>query len=210
MDPVALVRHALGEDAWYGRNRKNGLITPFVDDDLSAFQNLKIYCCDGDTGQFEFRCLPSGSYCLLAANEKTAVKLSRASGELRSIIRSNWNRLLERDPVKLARLVLLLASSSRHEDHDVLADIDAIRHYGDGYVVNEEEWNRNADRAGRTSIKLYSDTILLRALTLIGWMHEKYDLGVETVSIKPDGIPRFESREILSARFFTSVPSIRY
>jgi hypothetical protein len=210
MDPVALVRHALGEDAWHGRNRKNGLIKPKVAEDVSAFQDLKVYRCYGATGQFEFRCLPSGSYCLLAANETTAVKLTRAGGELRSIIRSNWYRLLECDPLKLARLVLRLASDSRHEDHAVLADINAIRHYRDGYVVNEEEWSRNADRAGRTSIKLYSDTILLRALTLLGWMHEKYDLGVETVSIKPDGIPRFEPRQVLSVRTFTEVPFLLY
>lgn len=63
---------------------------------------------------------------------------------------------------------------------------------------------------GSTSMDVDAEQIKLRALTLMGWMHEKQNLGVEMIRIARDGTVKLGERQVLARRIFKRTPWLKY
>ena len=61
-----------------------------------------------------------------------------------------------------------------------------------------------------TSCSVEREHIVLRAITLLGWMHEKRNLGIEVLLISKDGAVALSPRQVLAERVFVKVPAIMY
>lgn len=66
------------------------------------------------------------------------------------------------------------------------------------------------DFIGNTTVAQLDDSVVIRAVTLCGWMHDKGNLGIETIRVVRSGKVQLDKREVLSKQIFASVPSIRY
>lgn len=211
MNPASLIKNDLGEDVWRDcipRTTAEGEL-PAVEV-LSPFQSLKTYIVHGKTGQFEFATLPHGSYCIYVADGRRAIRLTRAGKEIESVLQENWSALPACDPVILANLILKFFDGGIRATHRVLRDADALDSYGKGYILNQREWERIRDSIGKTLLSRHEDAVIIRAITLCGWMHDKRNLGIEHIRVLQSGKVQLEGRETLSKKIFTSVPQIRY
>ena len=145
-------------------------------DKLSPFPTFKTYLVHGTTGQFDFPTLPHGSYGVYAANGFKAVRLSRANKEIEKVLAEEWSSLAKCNPVVLARLVLMFYDGGIRASHEVLADANDLAakcQSRPAYVLNEKQHASAIDRIGNTEIQVEADAIVLRGVTLRGWMHDK-------------------------------------
>lgn len=186
-------------------------------EELSPFEQPKTYIILGKTGQFDFTTLPHGSYCVYAVNGLRALRLTRAGKEIEQVLEENWQSLTDCDSVILARLILKFFDGGIRECHHVLANADGLvprkempSQFSKGYVLDERELARSQKLIGTTSVTQQSDTIILRAVTLRGWMHDKRNLGIERIHISKLGRVSLEERQLLSERIYEAVPPIMY
>ena len=86
-----------------------------------------------------------------------------------------------------------------------------MKKYGkDDYVLNNKTVEKVGDDIGATTVERRGEVVVLRTVTLRGWMHEKNNLGVETIRVDPTGSVRMDERQVLSTDIFTSIPNIKY
>jgi len=214
MNPVDLIKRDLGPDQW-NRCRQGwaeGSIINFQED-LSFFRGFKIYLVRGQTQQFDFPMLPHGSYGYYAANGREAVRLTRAEKEIQRILEAEWASLPAQNAVKLASFVLGFYDGGIKASHRVLAGADDLRDLARpprDYRINEAVFAKALSVIGETSCKIEGDSIKLRAVTLCGWMHDKRNLGIETIAISKDGTVALGPREVLAEKIFDEVPGIMY
>ena len=207
-----LIKSDLGEDVWaecWPRTSATGDL-PTVDE-LSPFQSPRTYIIHGRTGQFDFPTLPHGSYCVYVADGRRAVRLTRAGKEIESVLKEKWDTLTDCNPVILASLILKFFDGGIRSTHRVLSGEDDLRAHEKNYVLNDRELERVRSLIGTTSSAYRShDLLVIRAVTLCGWMHDKRNLGIERIHISKSGAVHLEKREVLSKKIFKSVPQIRY
>ncbi len=211
MRPSDLIKNDLGEEVWAmcrPRGTSKGELSPV--DWLSPFQSSKTYIIRGKTKQFDFPTLPHGSFCIYDANGKRAVRLTRAGREIESVLKENWNVLTSCDPVVLANLILTFLDGGIRSTHRVLTSANALLSQGNNYVLDEQEFMKSQERIGITSVSQREDAVVIRTLTLSGWMHAKRNLGIEHIHISKSGVIHLEKREVLSTKIFKSVPQVRY
>ena len=214
MNPVELIKRHLGTAEW--EQCKKSWLEPAIikqADELSPFPAFKTYVVHGTTGQFDFPMLPRCSYGVYAANGFKAVRLTRTNKEFEKVLAEEWLSLAACDPVVLARLILMFYDGGIQASHRILGnanDLTEICQSRQGYVLNDRQYASVIDRIGNTEIQQQADAIVLRVVTLRGWMHDKRNLGIERIHIIRSGCVSLERREVLSSRIFKSVPAIRY
>jgi hypothetical protein len=214
MSPVDLIKRDLGPTEW-DRCRQGWAEGSIINvrEELSFFQNHKIFLVHGLTQQFDFPMLPHGSYGYYAANGMEAVRLTRAGKEIERMLAADWSSLPAKDPVKLASFVLGFYDGGLRARHHVLADADellAMCTRPKTFRINDRALAQARPRIGITSSKMEGDTVKLRSVTLCGWMHRKRNLGVETIAIARDGRVELGPREVLAEKIFDEVPGMKY
>ena len=218
MRPIDLIREDLGEEMWSDcelRLSSDGELLP--SDQLSPFESSKTYVIHGKTGQFEFTTLPHGSYCLYLVNGRRAIRLTRDGREIEQVLEDAWQSLIDCDPVVLATLVLKFFDGGIHESHQVLRNSDCLiscegipKLFAKDYVFDESELAKSQKLIRATSVTPCGDTLVVRAVALRGWMHDKRNLGIERIHISKSGKVSLEERQVLSERIFEAVPPIMY
>lgn len=211
MRPTDLIRDHLGQETW-NKCRPTLSFTGDLEavEELSPFQSSKTYIIHGETGQFDFPTLPTGSYCVYVADGRKAIRLTRIGREIESVLKENWNTLPNCDPVVLTRLILKFFDGGIRSTHSVLPDADALYAFEMHYVLDEKEFKKSQELIGTTSVSRCEDMVVIRAATLCGWMHNKRNLGIEHIRISKSGEVHLDERKVLSNRIFKSVPQFRY
>lgn len=211
MRPSDLIKHDLGEELWAECILRMSSTDELpVVEELSPFLSSKTYFIYGKTGQFDFPTLPHGSYCIYVADGRKATRLTRQGKEIESVLKVNWQMLTECNPVVLANLILTFFDGGIRSTHHILPDADAICCVGKNCVLNDREFAKSEELIGVTSISRCDDAVVIRAVTLCGWMHDKRNLGIENIRILKSGEVELDKRIVLSKKIFKSVPQIRY
>ena len=214
MDPLDLIRRDLGPGEWQraGEAWTEASIIK-LREDLSLFPHFKIYLVYGKTAQFDFPTLPHGSCGYYAANGSEALRLTRAGKEIERVLAIDWPSLPSANPVQLASFVLSFYDGGIKESHRVLAGAEELRAYetppGE-YRLDRAAFDRALPRIGLTSSEMEPETVVIRAVTLCGWMHRKGNLGIETLTISKDGVVALGPRLVLAENVFAKYPGIRY
>ncbi|TWU07336.1 hypothetical protein CA54_57420 [Symmachiella macrocystis] len=211
MDPVELNQDQIRDDS--SEEPSVALIQPTGD--LSPFLNYKIHIVRGRKGEFDFPAMlfGRGSYGVFATNENESIPLTRKGKEIETILASEWDRLVQSDPVVLASLILLLYGSGSRETHHVLkdaAELQSMCQNSSGYELHEKRFEYHLPRIKTTYIKVENDLALVRAVTLFGRMHDKGNLGIERFSIDRNGVVLPQERELISRNIFSRIPGIKY
>jgi hypothetical protein len=214
MNPIDLIKQHLGEDAW---QRGHGVCpdptTIVLDEDSCVFTSYRIYGVRGGDRQFDFPTLPYGSYGYYAANGREAVRLTRAGKEIQTILAKEWPSFAQANPVRLASLILCFFDGGILASHHVLADADDLRSMCQPpreFHLDEQAFATALPELGVTSCRLEGNEIVLRAITLLGWMHDKRNLGIETLTIHENGAVALSQRRVLAENVFERVPGIMY
>jgi hypothetical protein len=206
LNPVNLIEKDLQQE-------NNALSQIMLDKDSPEFTQHKIYRVLGSTGQFDFPSLPHGSNGFYAANGSEALRLTRASKEIQTVLSREWLQLPKTNPVQLASLILLFFDEGIKARHRVLASADELQALctpPKGYQLNSIAYEEALPQIGVTEFLSTEPVILLRAVTLLGWMHEKQNLGIEVLEIQQSGTVTLRERQVLAEPIFKSVPSLRY
>ncbi|MEQ8788073.1 MAG: hypothetical protein RIC55_17325 [Pirellulaceae bacterium] len=179
-------------------------------------ETLIVEVCAVD-GVFRNTSLPSGSYTICALRPTPlgvrAIELTTENGEVNKLLAANWLVLPNQSPVLLAEFVLTFFGDDVRINHKVLADVDdlwAMKNHRHRYVIDEEAVTKVESLIGRTELHECEQAITLRCLTLLGWMHEKQDLGIETITIERDGSVTRAERVQLCSRTFLETPDLWY
>ena len=207
MDPVELIKRDLSKDQVDG----SFLADPIRELEAQCpFSNYRLFAFYGPTHQFDFPTLPRGSFCLYAANGRQALRLTRKRKEICTVLADEWNDLHHSDPVVLASLVLKFYDSGIKQSHRVIRNVDELLNYGPNYELNRQEFERSRKLIGATTSVADDSVLKIRAITLMGWMHQKQNLGFEDISIGRGGNVTIDARSVLSGRIFKSTPMIKY
>jgi hypothetical protein len=175
----------------------------------------RLFIVWGESRQYDFPSLPSGRYAYWCANDSTAWQIKADGTGLGKLISENWHSLTDQDPVKVAAFLLLFTGKGIRNTHSVKrdrADIQSMvttKGMDAGYVINERELAKLGNVVTRWVDKS-ADRATLQALTLMGWMHEKRNLGIETVHLEREGAVSYAKRNVISQEVFKETPLIMY
>jgi hypothetical protein len=211
---VELIKKHLGPAEW---TRACGAWQePFViklDEPSCVFANFKTYVVHGATNQFDFPMLPHCSYGYYVANGSRAIRLTREGKEIEQILASEWTELRQTSPVLLASFIIRFYDAGILASHRVLKDVEDLKAMCEPpsqYRLNETGLSAVRPQVGETSLRLDGDTVILRAVTLLGWMHMKSNLGIEHIRVAHDGRVTLEPRRVLTENTFARVPQLMY
>ncbi|TWT56283.1 hypothetical protein [Allorhodopirellula solitaria] len=218
MNPIELVKRGLSPEEWDAACQFwREPIEPIQEvADECPFARHRLFIVYGRTRQFDFPTLPHGSYGYYAANGRSAIRLTRINKEIQTILADEWADLPASDPVRLASLILKFFDAGIKASHHVLRDANELRNFGKprhsmkNYQLSEKEFQMAMPHISSTESTLDGKCVALRAVTLCGWMHDKRNLGIESLTIASDGNVSFAKRQVLSRGIFDRVPAIRY
>src|SRR5437588_2140004 len=108
---------------------------------------------------------------------------------------------------KIYSLLLRFYEADITADHRVLLDEDELRSMGEpsgAYRFNEKALVKALPQLGTTSCRLQHNLVVLRAITLWGYMERH--LGIESLSIRDDGTVLKSKRRVLSHQIFNYAP----
>lgn len=206
MDPHELIKADLG-------------ITNFRDEMMSVydggmppiFPSHKLFVVRGYDDRFDFVSLPTGSYTYYAVTHDSAIRLTRDGKEIESVIEREWNAIPAVDIVEFTQFVLQFYEDGIKRSHHVLRDVHDLRSMqGEHRILNAKAISQIANQVGETQLCSGDDQYQIRAVTLCGWMHEKQELGIESVSITNHGEVSLGARQILCRKTFLKLPAIMY
>ncbi len=215
MNPIELVKGDLTPEEWEATSQS--WTEPIQEvADQCPFSRYRLFLVHGRTKQFDFSMLPHGSYGYYAANGRVAIRLTREGKEIERILAEEWDALPDVDAVCLASLILKFYDAGIKASHDVLRDGHELEMYG-GALNLEKDFELDSKEMAKalpdmepTQSTLKGSRLIVRALTLCGWMHEKKNLGVGSITIASDGMVSFGDRVVLSKRIFRRTPGLRY
>lgn len=182
----------------------------------SPFNDFCLYLVQGERDQFDFPTLPYGSYGIYAVNKDKAIRLTRKGKEIQLVLAHEWETLGNVDPVALAEIILMFFDGGIKASHHVLRDLADLRRManahglGCGYILNENRLSKFAECFASTCMIVDSGELKLRAVTLMGWMHDKQNLGIEMIYVSKDGTVRLDLRKTMVTRIFKQTPMLRY
>ena len=213
MNPVEMIKLDLGPTEWQRASKEwdaNGVIT--LNKDLSILPHCKIYLVRGETYQFDFPMLPQSSYGFYAANGMQVIRLTRVGKEIENVLAIEWPHLPTLNPISLADLILPFYDGGIKESHHTLADADELRAFEKSghHRLNESAFAQALPRIGQTSCELEDDAVVLRVITLCGWMHCKQNLGIENLKIARNGMVTLGPRQVLAEKIFDVLPDFTY
>ncbi len=138
--------------------------------------------------------------------------MTRERKEIEQLLEEEWNILPERPAVELAVFLLPFYDNGIKEAHTVIStkeDFDRL--YSDAFEINRTELERISTDVGKTEYSEITDAeVVLRIVTLMGWMHTKNNLGIETLHVEKNGRCYLEKRKVLSRNIFLKFPDLRY
>lgn len=176
----------------------------------------RLFSVDGEDGLLPLPALPSGSWGIFVTDGDTLQLLEPETGSLSSLLARENRPLDQGDPADVARLFsLVLVTGREPTHHEIVASADEIRQFRwglmDGYQADD------------TALRLVEHMIVPPAIgesptggwiltftTVAGWMHELYELGVETFEISGQFTVVRHPRQILHPRIFQKVPGVLY
>lgn len=214
MDPPKVLISNLGSAQYEGASQSWRDSIEEISDQL-PLEFHRLFIVRGTTRQFDFLSLPSGRYAYWCANGSTAWQIKADGTGLGRLISENWHNLTDQDPVKVAAFLLLFTGKGIRNAHSVKrdsADIQSVvttKGIFGGYVINERELAKVGNEGTRWVDKS-ADRATLQALTLMGWMHDKRNLGIETIHIEREGAISYAKRNVISQEVFKGTPLIRY
>ncbi len=214
MDPLIILKESIGSDrlaeagqSWIDQINE-------ITDELPVFSS-RVFMIRGGRKTFDFPVLPSGSLGYWCANGREAWPILADGTGLDKLLSGSWPKLSDADPVKLASFILRFNGQGIRYGHSVLRDVNHLstvnngRIGSDGYRLNDRELRKtNGELTEYLSVD--DDLVVISALTLMGWMHDKRNLGVETIQITRDGKVRYEKRRVISKKIYKSIPAIKY
>ena len=142
--------------------------------------------------------------------------MTREGKEIRTILREEWPHLADADPAHLATVILRFYDGGTKGTHRVLRSREELLAMCENtgpltaYELNRKVFDAVRDRIQPPSSKLADGSLRITATTLMGWMHNKRDLGLEQFAVVPDGSVHLAGRVVLAKSVFRKVPSIRY
>lgn len=212
MDSRKLLIKAIGQENFQKATESWGDSIKEISDEI-PIESHRIFIVHGKTNQFDFTTLPSGSYSYWCVNGYEAWQIKANGFGLERLIAATWSSLLNCPPEKVASFILIFSGNGIKNTHRVLKDKNSLLEMEskseDGYKVNLKEFSKVGSATTEWSSK--NDlTANLQALTLMGWMHDKKNIGIEQIEIQRSGEVKFNKRKIYSTKIFTSTPSIRY
>ena len=175
------------------------------------FQKHRIYIVRGGYSQFEFVSLPNGSYCYYSVRHASAICLTRKNLEIQNLLQREWDYLPSLNLSRVVEFVLNFYDGGIKNSHHVINDLNDLNQMdGQHRKINRAAIQPVSNEIGSTTITLDNDVYKIRAITLMGWMHAKQDLGIERLSIHRTGEIEFDAREVLCQNTFTKLPGILY
>jgi hypothetical protein len=180
------------------------------------FRRHVLFTVSGSRGVLPFPALPAGSWATFAFDGAELALLSPGDDSFARLLRREARPLEEAEPAELAQLVCDFAlprpPTHRHVVLRAAADLETftLDRLG-GYEVDRRELAR-----ARPAIEPPSVTALdeggwsIAFTTVLGWMHELDDLGLEAIWVEPDFSLNVGPRRVLSARIFKRLPGLRY
>ncbi|MEM7453356.1 MAG: hypothetical protein AAF456_03265 [Planctomycetota bacterium] len=148
-------------------------------------------------------------------------ELTSTNGRINELVAERWEFLFFQ-PADLLSNLFMQVFHGGVTSHRVLTDGRELEAYGwrtdrsDGtqkesdYVISKDEYGRVRKQIGRTTKSWIDESIVLRIVTISGWMHRKDELGIERITLRSDGSIEFAEREILSERIFEKMPDLLY
>ena len=149
-------------------------------------------------------------------------ELNSTNGRINELVAERWEFLFFQ-PADLLGNLLMQVFHGGLCSHVILADADKLAEYGwftaygshgarkeCDYEISKDEYKRVRRQIGRTVKSRVGDSIVLRLVTICGWMHKKDELGIERITLRPDGSIEFAQRQILSERIFEKMPDLMY
>lgn len=156
---------------------------------------------------FDFMSLPYGSYAYVAVCEHGAIRLRRRGRELETFLKHEWSSLKKADPVHVADFLLTFLNDGIKDQHAVIRDFEEIEQRNfESNNVNMEAVNSIKEKLGTTNKKMIGDQLVVRAISLRGWMHTKQELGAQTVTIATTGAVTVSTRQVLCSKIFKAIP----
>jgi hypothetical protein len=169
-----------------------------------------------EQGLLPFPSLPHGSWGIFAADEK-AIQLLEPHADAMSVVLARENRPLdEGNATELAQLFsLLVLTGLDGTHHKIVASAEQIAQFRwgmiDGYEAAASTLRSVASKVTPPAVTgSASRGWNLTFVTVAGWMHELYELGVENVTISPNFRVHRQPRQILAAKIFRKVPGLTY
>jgi hypothetical protein len=180
------------------------------------FRRHVLFTVSGPRDVLPVPALPSGSWATFAFDGAELTLLSPEDDSFARVLRREARPLDEADSAELAQLIcdfgLPRPRLHRHVVLRAAADLETftLGRLG-GYEVDRRELAR-----ARPSIEPPTVAALdeggwsIAFTTVLGWMHELDDLGVESIWVEPDFSLNVGARRVLSARIFKRLPGLRY
>jgi hypothetical protein len=180
------------------------------------FRRHVLFTVHGSRGVLPSPALPAGSWGTFAFDGAELALLSPDDGSFTRLLRREARPLDEAEPVELAQLVcdLGLPRPPTHR-HVVLRAAAELESFTLGRLTGYEVDRRELARA-RPFIDPPSIVALdeggwsIAFTTVLGWMHELDDLGVESIWVEPDFTLNIGARRVLSERIFKRLPGVIY
>lgn len=163
---------------------------------------------------FERPALPDGSYmyCAFDQHSREVVELTPRNSALKQLLHRNWDVLPQLSPVSLADFILTIQTVGTvyHEVLTDLSDLDKEGRRDEGFVLNDRATRLGTEMELSTWLDSSADELVIHALTLLGWMHEKQNLGVTDISVLRDGNVVTGKRQTVCEPVFLEIPWIWY
>lgn len=186
--------------------------------DFDFFVEHRVFSVSGERELLPFSALPSGSWGLFSIGPEGIERLGPRDGSLTRLLRAEGRPLHEGDSLGLVRLICRLELSENVSDHTIVRGEDHLRHFGPasepwlGYEVDEAQLRRARARLRPLSIEPLADEggWSVQFTSVYGWMHEKEELGLESLLVSPDYVITRQERIVISQRIFSKTPSFMY
>ena len=178
----------------------------------TCFQRHKMFLAFGNSSDFDFVTLPSGTFGHFAKRGNVVTWIRRGTDSLRCLLRDEWNILPNTNLCELVEFILgFMVDNPIKNGHNVVQDVNALRMMDSEYrKIDVYELERVADDIGTTTLLSTGTTHTIRFVSLCGWMHTKQELGWNVLQINAEGQCSVSDRKVISQRIFATLPNIRY
>jgi hypothetical protein len=151
-------------------------------------------------------------YCAFDQHSREVVELTPRNSALKQLLHRNWDVLPQLSPVSLADFILTIQTVGTvyHEVLTDLSDLDKEGRRDEGFVLNDRATRLGTEMELSTWLDSSADELVIHALTLLGWMHEKQNLGVTDISVLRDGNVVTGKRQTVCEPVFLEIPWIWY